>query len=544
VTQVISDAHLRPQGIPSNPVVVVLDYSSSMSLSSKGEIGRSMNPTRERIPTRMEVVCHMAKILYLYCKELGRPIHFYLFNGNLHQLCINTKTSNEQVFAQLEAAMMNPNGGTHIARALSTLYEQWEDEADYFLLTDGEAMDGAQIPAVMYQFQDASFHCMCFSADTKRDLLKDVVSFGEERHTISYIQDMESLMGYMIPIFVHATALRMQASSTSTLTAEEEEVRQEYVNMLAPQLNGKRGAVTKEDMLLFVRKQQEEHPTSKYIPALVQDTCDTTGKHGRLFYSFSPDHWKNFGMFYVLTAWHNHKYKIPGNGFDLSLQFYQTPAHIELRNFLRGKAETIPFSLLIPIQEAVPVQVKKQCQERVQKSIERAEEYSSSFWGKSNDNEGCIHPDAAISMADGTTKWMKDLQPGDAVSTGCVRWIMKIQLPSNYQTTFYGGLTEHHPVKVDEQWVQARELAVKPMEVKVTEMYNIVLVEEEMMYVEVNGHRAAVGGVSIPGLEHPFWGTKAVRDLCEYRTPGGGWIQGAPEEFVCRDVCWNAYSLL
>ncbi len=119
---------------------------------------------------------------------------------------------------------------------------------------------------------------------------------------------------------------------------------------------------------------------------------DTTenARHGRIHYSFQTKNWNEFGKFYIVCIYHCHKYKIPGNAFDLSIRHYQNDGYIELNNVLTRNAENINF-----VSFTEPTNVREQKSARSSAQIEQTLRYAESYRSSAEDNssDGCIGVD-------------------------------------------------------------------------------------------------------------------------------------------------------
>ena len=478
-------------------VVVLIDTSGSMD----GKSGENAND-----PKRIELVGHMMKILLRFCRKLKKNCIFYEFNSSLTRLKINKNTIEETAYKIIE--QMEPQNCTNLGSALMHLHRKCGDNTIYFVLTDGESSD--ETISAIKEYENVDLHLIAFSQDVKCTLLNQVAEC--ENHTISYVQSIDSLMGYIIPTFVWAMTSRYK----KTLSDKDEEIRCEYVRLLEPQVNGSSSKYSINDLIKLVGK-----PVTPYAKDLKVDTVEDA-RHGRVYYSFKNNtNWNTFGKFYLKCILHCHKHKIPGNAFDLSLQHYRTEEYEKVYSYLSGEAEKIEF-VAFRASQNVRAQVSQQSRARVTKTIQYVDTYRSSSY--SDDNDGCIEGNAIISLKNGT-KLMKDLQPGDELVEGKVKWIIQIKnLNQGKSFNTYNGLTKSHPVCENGVWKPAEKYSNALVKIMRGDdiVYDVVLDDRKVGHMLVNGIQTAVVGYPVPGMVHPYWGSSKILCDIEQRCPGGG----------------------
>lgn len=561
----INNEELPQINLSSLPIVLLADVSGSMNEKS----GDSNSPKR------IELLGHMMKIMLRFSKELNKECIMYTFNSSVKKLFSNNDNNEKILYEHIESLVSS--SATNLGLALENVYNIYKNNAMYFVFTDGQSSDHTEKAVKL--FDDAQLHLLSFSQDVNTKLLMEVSSAGN-KHTISYIQDINSLLGYMIPIFIYANTIKNDGSSyNKELTALDEELRKSYVDILYPQLNGTNNIYKLQDLINVVNKYKNNSLTS-YPTDLEIDTNENK-LHGRIYYSIKDnDKWQNFGKFYLKCIYHCHKYKIPGNAFDASIQHYKTDEYQKIYKMLVGKAEDIPFvSFTENIYER---ELKsKQANVKVQKTLVLAESYSTaSSW--CNDNDGCISGESLILMKKKKEKGnenmcenekgnicengnmcesgdtykdedtcesekknmheeesiyntveMRNLKIGDETSTGIVKWIIKIS-NLNYENEFpmYNGLTRKHPICEDDVWKYA-ENSNKNMTISnnIDVVYDIVLSDPNVSHIVVNGTKTAVVGYPIPGMIHPYWGNEKVLIDLEQHCPGGGIVEVDAKNF-------------
>ena len=486
--------------LDNRPVVVLIDTSGSMEDKS-GDSRTS--------PQRIELVGHMMKILLRFCRILKKESVFYQFNSSLSRLKIDKNTKEDKACSVIEK--MVPNNCTNLGASLGQLYQSFGDNAIYFVLTDGAPSD--ETADAIKKYDNADLHLIAFSSDVNTELLTQVSQ--QKNHTISYVQSIDSLMGYIIPIFVWAMTSRYEV----TLTDRNEEYRSEYVRMLEPQINGLYSEFSVNDLLELVKRGR-----TNYAKDLKADT-EKNDRHGRVAYSFeNSENWHDFGKFYIKCLLHCHKHKIPGNAFDLSLQHYKTPEYEKVYSCLAGEAEKITF-VAFRADANVREQVSQQSRARVKQTIRYVDNYRST--SSCDDNDGCITGESIVDLKNGLVTQMKNIRIGEQLEGGTVKWIIRIKNLNNGKPfKAYNGLTRSHPVQENGVWKPASKLTgAKVTEVAGNEIvYDVVLAERDAPNIIVNGLKTAVVGYPVPGMVHPYWGSNKVLDDLERVCPGGGFV--------------------
>jgi hypothetical protein len=488
--------------VPSNDVLMLIDRSGSMGCKS-GQL--------QDAPDRIELAAHMAKIIHAFCKKLGVKCHMYTFAAGLNNLDINERISQAQLDRVLHA--IEPDGGTNLGLALKQLYAKHGANCNYFVFTDGDPSDTYEDSIKL--FVDTQLHLISFSDATSRDLLRAVAN--NRLHTISYIEDIRSLSGYMIPVFIWS----MTGLSQVTLAEADDECRKKFIEILEPQVLGNSNSYRLTDLVELLKRY-----SSDYVKDLLVDTAGTIG-HSRIEYSFKPENWNNFGKYYLQCILHCHKYLIPGNMFDPSLRFYRTKEYNKIYEKIADIPSGIKFVSFMT-RGSAQAYVSAAASNVVQSSFQSADTY----WSTADD--GCIGPDALVDVTNnyGTVAKvpMKHIRPGDILSGSRVKWIIRVKnLNRGNPIPLYNGLTSSHPVHGPDGWIKAKHYPGATLSFTTGIVYDVVLDSNESMYV--NGCDAATVGVPIPGMVHPYWGSHAVISDIESRYPGGGFVDVDASDF-------------
>jgi hypothetical protein len=493
-------------------VVLLIDTSGSMSEIS-GETGS---------PRRIELVGHMMKIMLKFCNELNKECIIYTFNSDITKLPITKSMSENDTYSIIEK--LTASNFTNLGLALNKIYNNHHDNTIYFVFTDGDSSDDTELSVKL--FDNTQLHLLSFSKDVKTNLLDQVTKAGR-KHTISYIQNIDSLMGYMIPIFVYA-----MTDTEKELDVVDDNLRREYVDILEPQINGSTAQYNKNDLIVLLKTYYDNLVVdgfTEYLKDLKIDTVKNK-RHGRIHFSFENEiRWNNFGRFYIRCILHCHKYKIPGNAFDVSLKHYKTNEYNEIYNILSGKADSIPF---VSFTESIQKRANQSAiaNKKVLKTVKYVDCYSTS-----TDDDGCIDENALIQMKMGSKK-VKDLKIFDEVSTGIVKWIIKI----------YNGLTKNHPVYINDQWIPAKQLPNAIITVNTVKdvVYDIVLSSQDISHVIINDINTAVVGYPIPGMIHPYWGSNIIIEQLKEIAPNGGLVEVNGKDFIKRNgIIENIFKL-
>ncbi len=479
-------------------VVLLMDRSSSMEDVSGETPGA---------PLRIELSTHMTKIILAFCKKLRVKCSIHAFSTGLIDMNTNENTPEDQSNRTLEA--IRPSGCTNLGFALKQLFELYGESAKYFVFTDGDPSD--QYIDSIKKFVDAQLHLIAFSKDIEVKLLNAVR--GNPKHSISYVEDIRSLSGYMIPTFIWA----MTNMKTVELSPIDEECRKKYIEILEPQISGDYSRYRKEDLVTLLYRYKSNYSRDLEI--------DTTGlpKHGRIAYSFDKNNWNTFGRFYLPCISDSHQFKRPGNLFDISLKNYRTKEYEEIYEKIADIPEKIKFVSFMTSGAQREI-VSAAASAVVQQSFQTADTYYSS-----SDNDGCIGPDALV---DGVP--MKDVLPGNRLNSGdLIKYIIRVRnLNRGNPITLYNGMTGSHPVQDrDGNWIKAKYYPHAEVTYTTNVVYDVILEDPMASSMRVNDIAVAVAGYPVPEMIHPYWGTSKILDDVKKRYPDGGFVDVDGKDF-------------
>ncbi|CAF1540367.1 unnamed protein product [Didymodactylos carnosus] len=159
-----------------------------------------------------------------------------------------------------------------------------------------------------------------------------------------------------------------------------------------------------------------------------------------------------------------------------------------------------------------------------------------------NASAGCFHGKCLVLLADGNTKFVKDVRRGDilqtpdSVTNATVTYVMK-SICFNDKTTmvsFGNGLiiSPWHPVRIDGNWIFPCDIGHES-DIECEEVFNFVL--DGGHIVIINGVECVTLGHNFKGkvIEHPYYGTsKVLDDLRKLDTSNSGYVEIKPNWFV------------
>lgn len=503
-------APMRVDARHADKIVMLLDVSGSMNNQSGSLIGA---------PLRLELAGHMAKVIAAFCRKLGLQFVIHTFSDAVKRLDVDEATPIDRFNQALEA--IDPDGQTFIGLALKRTIEAHGPAAKYFVFTDGEPSD--DFVSSIDQYANTQLHLMAFGQDVSIDLLQKV---GENPlHTISYIKDIQSLPGYMVPIFIWAVTQPARV----VLSVRDEQLRAQFVTMLEPQVRGDMTQYKLFDLINLVARFNAAGVTN-YSRDLAMDVSGTSA-HSRIEYSFHKANWNNFGKFYLLCIAHCHKNLVPGNGFDPSLKHYRTAEYTRIFEQIADIPIGIPF---VSFMTRSSVAARAAASASASSSVNASFRYVDSYPSSSSD-DGCIGPNELVAVRTCglyVPTPMKQVVPGDDVLVGSgsftkIKWIIRI---SNLNTEgepvqLINGLTRSHPIRANGRWIKAgahpdRAVITTTMD----RVYDVILEDPSIPSIKVNGIDAAVAGYPIPGMMHPYWGSRKVVEDVYLRYPDGGFV--------------------
>ncbi len=493
ISQTIKDAQ--------NKVIVIgLDVSGSMD---------ELSGSSYESPKRIEMVVHMGKIMMAFCQKLGiYKYRVYTFSNRVTRLDINYSNANT-VLERLRA-----DGCTNIGEVLRTMFSENGSNACYFLFTDGQPTDDWKQAVSLYN--NTQLHLTAFSKDVDMSLLCAVA--GNPLHSISYVEDIRSIAAYMIPVFV----VSLTNMKTVTLTPDEDACRKMFVEWLKHRVNMQ---ISRTDINNIMRELEKYHQgnTNTYAYDLSRDVAGDS-MHSRIEVgTLDPVKWHSFGKFYNICILQCHEFLEINNIFDVSLARYRTDQYNELYAFIEKVPDQVKFVAFID----------KSKQEEASRIVSQATSYVvNNSYGSSGD-DGCIGPDELVTvqrMGKECCVSMKDVKLTDSINGVKIKWIIQVHnLEHGNPITLYNGLSVNHPVKLggsgqSPEWIPASQVpnvttSIVPGD---TILYDVVLEDQSVPFMYVNGQQAALVGYPVPGMIHPYWGTNAVINDMESKCPGGG----------------------
>lgn len=519
---VLDDADARPAR--GDKIVMLIDVSGSMNNPSgqlKGD------------PTRLELAGHMAKVMRRFCGKLGLKCVIHTFSDGVKKLDVDETTTVDSANRAIENT--EPSGQTFIGLALRNIFQTHGPTAKYFVFTDGEPSD--EFDDALRDYQNTQLHLLAFSKDVSTKLLMAVAD--NPLHTISYIKDIQSLPGYMVPIFIWAvlqpSGVAGAPMQTVTLDERDEELRRQFVQMLEPQVRGDASKYKLFDLVnLVARFNAAPGGATDYSRDLAMDIAGTEA-HSRIEYSFKKENWLNFGRFYLICIAHCHKHLIPGNAFDPSLKRYRPLGYSEVFAQIADIPMDVPFvAYMTRHSEAARAAASASASVSVASSYRYVDSYPSS----SASDEGCIGADELVSVykhgfasAVPIQIPMKHVMPGDVLDyqNSKAKWIIRISnLNNGKPVALHNGLTRSHPVCVNGHWINAADYqpaaATSKMTFTTGRVYDVILDNLDAASMKVNGIDVAVAGYPVPGMVHPYWGSQKVIQDVQARYPDGGFV--------------------
>ncbi|KAL6605613.1 hypothetical protein U3516DRAFT_492799, partial [Neocallimastix sp. 'constans'] len=185
---------------------------------------------------------------------------------------------------------------------------------------------------------------------------------------------------------------------------------------------------------------------TKFIKNLIIDIDNPDPNHGQVMKAIIPRYYKTWGKCYLCSFLRFHQFEQCGNFKDQSLQCYSN----EVFNVLRKMANTIFINLPPPKTKIIQNQ--------------NANGYSS---GNSNSNGGnvqmsnfinrhggCFNGEAVVLLANGKTKFVKDLKKGDQLNNNAIVQCLIEQRSNKYSKAYMCNIdgilfTPYHPICKD-----------------------------------------------------------------------------------------------
>jgi len=267
---------------------------------------------------------------------------------------------------------------------------------------------------------------------------------------------------------------------------------------------------------------------TKFIKNLIIDIDNPDPNHGQVMKAIILRYYKTWGKCYLCSFLRFHQFEQCGNFKDQSLQCYSN----EVFSVLRKMANTIFINLPPPKAEIIQNQ--------------NANGYSG---GNSNGQNvsgnggnvqmsnfinrhgGCFNGEAVVLLANGKTKFVKDLKKGDQLNNNAIVQCLIEQRSNKYSKAYMCNIdgilfTPYHPICKDDQWYFPIDL-VQSKPVSIDSWFNLILNDEINGKYEVefeNGIKAITLGhyrKENKILKHGYFGTDLVLKDLKERDPSG-----------------------
>ncbi|CAF3169117.1 unnamed protein product [Rotaria socialis] len=135
-----------------------------------------------------------------------------------------------------------------------------------------------------------------------------------------------------------------------------------------------------------------------------------------------------------------------------------------------------------------------------------------------NADGGCFHGGCLVRLMNGTTKLIKDVQPGDRMAPhgGMVNYVVKTKCQNKTakMVVIDNGLiiTAWHPIRLGQQWVMPCSLVSAPTEISCEEVYNFALDQGHTVVVNDIECVTLGHGFKEDVVRHNYYGTQRVID--------------------------------
>ncbi|KAG4089190.1 hypothetical protein H8356DRAFT_1280383 [Neocallimastix lanati (nom. inval.)] len=262
---------------------------------------------------------------------------------------------------------------------------------------------------------------------------------------------------------------------------------------------------------------------TKFIKNLIIDIDNPDPNHGQVMKAIIPNYYETWGKCYLCSFLRFHQFEQCGNFKDQSLQCYSN----EVFNVLRKMANTIFINLPPPKTKIIQNQY--------------ANRYSGGNLNSNGGNVqmsnfinrygGCFNGEAIVLLANGKTKFVKDLKKGDQLNNNAIVQCLIEQRSNKYSKAYMCNIdgilfTPYHPICKDDQWYFPIDL-VQSKPVSIDSWFNLILNDEINGKYEVefeNGIKAITLGhyrKENKILKHGYFGTDLVLKDLKERDPLG-----------------------
>ncbi|ORX76786.1 hypothetical protein BCR32DRAFT_329199 [Anaeromyces robustus] len=267
---------------------------------------------------------------------------------------------------------------------------------------------------------------------------------------------------------------------------------------------------------------------TKFIKDLMIDIDNPDPNHGQVEKAIRMEYYKTWGECYINSFLRFHQLEQCGNFKDQSLQYYGS----DVFSTYRKMANTIFVNLPPPKTES----------RSYYRGSGNVRSSSQTFQMRNfiNRHGGCFNGDAIVLLANGKTKYVKDLKKGDRLNNNAIVQCLIEQTSSSsssssdknhlsklYMCDIQGVLfTPYHPILMNNEWYFPNDL-VESKEVSIHSWFNLILMDEENKKYEVefsNGIKAITLGhyrEENEVLKHPYFGTDLVLKDLQERDPIG-----------------------
>ncbi|ORX87767.1 hypothetical protein BCR32DRAFT_324292 [Anaeromyces robustus] len=290
---------------------------------------------------------------------------------------------------------------------------------------------------------------------------------------------------------------------------------------------------------------------TKFIKSLLIDIDNPDPSHGQVEKAIHQEYFKIWGECYINSFLRFHQYEQCGNFKDQSLQYYSFDIFSTYRKMAHAIFTHLP-----------PPKMTKMSNNNYGTTFNTNSNNNNSYNNNNNNNNnnnyrnnyrnnsrftanhststcmssflnrhgGCFNGEAIVLLANGETKYVKDLKKGDRLNNNAIVQCLIEQTSSSkklYMCNIQGVLlTPYHPILMNNIWYFPVDL-VEAKEISINSWFNLILMDEENRKYEVefsNGIKAITLGhyrEENEILKHPYFGTDLVLKDLKERDPLG-----------------------
>lgn len=263
--------------------------------------------------------------------------------------------------------------------------------------------------------------------------------------------------------------------------------------------------------------------TNPRIKELLRDVKSACESEGQVSLALEDSYWTKWGAHYLRAYLHAQMHQMCMNFKDPGLQIYGG----DLFHSIQEAGDKAFVSLPAPTPSSKPKPQEYGMGSPA--AYYAAAPVSMANWH--NQSGGCFHGDCKVLMADKTRKPIRDIAPGELISTpkGPATVVALVVCGSTKASQPMVQLenlsiTPWHPIHMAGDWCFPAQLAPYTSR-PIKTVYNLVLSEHHIVYVE--GYQCCTLGHGFRGpiIEHEFFGTERVIE-CLKKQPG--WESGRP----------------